>query len=60
MLPFYKTGHPSKEGTKHTCIITRDMEMPEKTGEGMRVEVSGADIVAVKIEALSEQYLRST
>ncbi len=42
------------EGDSHTYVITEDTDMPEKIQVGMTVEVSGAQIVAVKIEVLSE------
>ena len=53
----YKAGKSvdllDDEGNSHTYLITPDTEMPEKIKKGMIVEVSAADIVAVKIEVLS-------
>jgi hypothetical protein len=42
------------EGDRHTYVITEDTDMPEKIQVGMTVEVSGEQIVAIKIEVLSE------
>lgn len=54
----YKAGKTidvlDDEGDRHTYVITEDTDMPEEIQLGMTVEVSGADIVAVKIEVLPE------
>ncbi len=54
----YKAGKTidvlDDEGDRHTYVITEDTDMPEEIQLGMTVEVSGADIVAIKIEVLPE------
>ncbi|MBE9536994.1 MAG: hypothetical protein IMF07_07405 [Proteobacteria bacterium] len=42
------------EGDRYTYFISEDTEMPEKIKEGMIVEVSGSDVLAIKIEILSK------
>ena len=54
----YKTGKSIElldgEGTSHTYFIMDDTEIPEEIKKGMVVEVSAADVMAVKIEVLSK------
>ena len=54
----YKAGKTidlvDAEGDRYTYFISEDTEMPEIIEEGMIVEVSGSDVLAVKIEVLSK------
>lgn len=54
----YKAGKTidvlNGEGDRYTYFISPDTDMPEKIEKGMIVEVSASDVLAVKIEVLSE------
>jgi hypothetical protein len=65
-ISFYTTGKVTEyevgetidvvdgEGDSHTYFISPDTEMPEKIEEGMLVEVTVSNVLAIKVEVLSK------